>query len=89
MTCRRAAELISGELDAPLSLYRQVGIAFHTLACTKCRRYRRQTSAVEEAVGAYFGRSTAGHAASLPEPAKERLKEVVQDGLAGESGVER
>ena len=88
MTCRRAAELISGELDAPLLLHRRVGLAFHTLACAKCRRYRRQAGSVEEAVGAYFARSAAGQAASLPGPAKERLKEVVHDGLAGESGAE-
>ena len=86
MTCRRAAELISEELDAGLPLHRRAGLGFHALVCGACRRYRRQVGAVEEAVAEFFATAkSAPAAAPLPPAAKEHLKAVINERLGGES----
>ena len=51
MICRRAAELISRQMDAPLSLRQRLAIWVHAAVCGKCRRYGRQVAAVDEAAG--------------------------------------
>lgn len=42
MICRRATELISRSLDAPLPAVPRADLAVHTLFCGPCRRFRRQ-----------------------------------------------
>ena len=86
ITCRRAAELISGEQDAKLPLHQRAGLGFHTLLCAACRRYRRQLGAVEEAVEKLFaGTRTGNPDAALSVSSKEHLKAVINCHLDAES----
>ena len=86
MTCRRAAELISRELDTDLLLHQRAGLGFHTLLCGACRRFRRQLGAVDEAVGEFFVTADAGTPdATLPPASKEHLKALIIDHLDGET----
>jgi hypothetical protein len=86
MTCRRAAELISEDLDTNLPPHQRAGLGFHTLLCGACRRYRRQLGAVEEAVAEFFASAGSGNpAATLPPSSKEHLKAVIGGHLDGHS----
>ncbi|MGL4555091.1 MAG: hypothetical protein ACRC33_28330 [Gemmataceae bacterium] len=86
ITCRRAAELISGEQDADLPLHQRAVLGFHTLLCGPCRRYRRQLGVVEEAVEAFVaGGGTGDPGAALSPVMKEHLKALISSHLDAES----
>jgi hypothetical protein len=86
ITCRRAAELISGEQDDALPLLRRAALGFHTLLCRDCRRYRRQLGAVEKAAAEVLAGSRTGNRdAALSPEAKEHLKAAINSRLDGES----
>ena len=86
ITCRRAAELISRELDADLPLHQRVVLRFHKMVCGACRRFWRQLGAVDEAVEEFFTKAVSGDPdAVLPAASKEHLKAVIDDHLDGES----
>jgi len=74
ITCRRAAELISWELDTDLPLHRRAGLGFHTLVCAACRRYRRQLGPIDEAVADAVARL---RGANLPDETKDHLRAMV------------
>ena len=82
MTCRRAAELISRELDASLPLPRRAGLGFHTLLCGACRRFRHQLGAIDGAVADALARPPA---AVLPQTSKDHLRAVIATHLDEES----
>ena len=77
MTCRRAAELISWELDTELPLHQRAGLGFHTLLCGACRRFRRQLGVVDKAVAEFFAAPGSGHRAALPSETKDHLRAVI------------
>ena len=78
MTCRRAVELISGELDTDLPLHQRAGLAFHALVCGACRRFRWQLDVVDETVEAFFATASAGDPdAILPAETKDHLRAVI------------
>jgi hypothetical protein len=82
MTCRRAAELISLQLDIDLPAHRLAGLAIHTLLCGACRRFRRQLVVVDEAAGGLLGGSASGAAgASLPAATREHLEVLIRQEL--------
>ena len=71
ITCRRAAELMSAELDAALPFAARVGLGFHALPCGGCRR---QLAAIEELAGEVVPRAgSARVTATLPAASRERL----------------
>ena len=84
MTCRRAAELISGELDADLPFHQRTGLGFHALLCIACRRYRRQQGVIETAIGEFFAADAVNSETTLTLVSKEQLKAMIQEHL--ESG---
>ena len=84
ITCRRAAELISAELDADLPLHPRGGLGFHTVVCTACRRYQVQIGAVDEAVAELFASTKPIHTTqTLPIASKDQLKSVIKEHLDG------
>lgn len=78
ISCKRAAEWTSRELDAGLPLGRRTVLGFHRLLCADCRRFRTQLAEVDRAVGEFV---TAGvpEAVHLPEDSKERIKQTLID----------
>ena len=76
ITCRRATELISRELDAHLPLSQRVRLGFHKLLCGACRRFRRQLGAVDEAVGAFL-EDSAGPLATLSATTRNLLRAMI------------
>ncbi len=86
ITCRRAAVLISEELDYDLSLHLRAGLAFHVLVCMSCRRYRRQLGVMDEAVEEYFASARAVNPGeTMPPSSKEQLKAIIVYQLDAES----
>lgn len=85
MTCRRAAELLSWELDTDLPLHRRAGLGFHTLVCGACRRFRRQLGAVDEAAAEFVADPRAGIRAALPDETKDHLRAVIAARLEEDS----
>ena len=83
MTCARAARLISQALDFGLSARCRVGVAVHTLVCPKCRRFRRQATALDVATRAYLA-GPAAAPAGLSAAARDRLRAAVRDHSAGD-----
>jgi hypothetical protein len=75
MTCARAAELISCELDAPLPPAARVGLALHARLCGACRRYRWQLAALERAAADLAREPVAS--GDLPPGAEARLRAAV------------
>jgi len=78
ITCRRAAELISKELDTELPLPQRVGLEIHSLVCSRCRRYRRQLSTVENAAREFLAVPTSNRDAALSAASKEKLKAALR-----------
>lgn len=50
--CRGMSELISRDLDEPLGWPERTAYRIHTLYCNSCRRFRRQTAALQQALRA-------------------------------------
>lgn len=49
LNCRQATELMSQELDRPLSLGERLGLRLHVLICTGCSNYWRQMDVLRAA----------------------------------------
>jgi hypothetical protein len=77
ITCRRAAELISRELDTPLPFHQRAGLGFHTRLCGACRRFRRQLEVVEEAIDEFLATPGSGDRAVMPSESKDHLRAVI------------
>ena len=78
MTCRRAAELVSRELDLDLPFRQRLGMRLHLLYCNACRRFRRQLGIVDSAVAEFLATADAGDSsATLLPSAKRRLKAAI------------
>jgi predicted anti-sigma-YlaC factor YlaD len=87
MTCSRAAELISHELDAPLPLAARVGLAVHARLCGACRRYRRQLAALDRAAAELVREPV--ESSTLPPAAEARLRAAVVARLRPSDGDEK
>ena len=67
MNCKRAARLMSDELDRDLSGGERFGIRLHLLLCAGCRPYRRQMAFLRQACGRLVpGRDGAGRPPASP-----------------------
>lgn len=49
LSCRQATELMSHELDRPLTLGERLGLRLHVRICTGCSNYRRQMDVLRAA----------------------------------------
>lgn len=50
MNCERASQLMSQELDRPLSWRERMGLRLHLLFCDGCRNFRKQMAFLRDAV---------------------------------------
>lgn len=75
ISCKRAAELISLSLDAPLSLGQRISLAAHMCICGMCRRFRRQSRIIQE-VGKTVGEPLGD---SLSDEARDRIRRALND----------
>lgn len=73
LSCREASRLISESLDRELTRRERWSLRIHTLLCTACRSFARQTSMIREAI------------ANMP----DALRETFSDGAARLSAERR
>lgn len=59
MTCKRATQLMSEELDRPLSLRERVMLGLHLMMCSGCTHFRRQMSFLRRACRRWVGANQA------------------------------
>lgn len=85
MTCHRAAELISWELDTDLPLHQQTGLVFHTLLCGSCRRFRQQLGVVDEAAAEFLATPGTSDRTALPSETKDHLRAMIVARLEDDS----
>ena len=81
-SCRRAAELISKELDTPLPTFERLGSLGHRFLCADCRRYRHQLVEIDRALGEYLLANGGGP--GMPEQSKIRISASLR--IAFETG---
>lgn len=73
ITCQRAVEWTSRELDDRLPAGRRFALGVHRLLCPECRRFREQLAEVDEAVGQFVA-AAAASADGLSDEARQRIK---------------
>lgn len=73
LSCREASRLISESLDRELTRRERWSLSIHTLMCTACRSFARQTGIIREAI------------ANMP----DALREKFSDGAAKLSAQRR
>ena len=82
MHCRKATQLISEGMDRPLTRRERVALRFHLMLCTACKRYRRQTLLIRNALRQFADwmdeMAMAADQRLSPE-AKDRIRRVLAD----------
>jgi hypothetical protein len=82
ISCQRAAEWTSRELDAALGGGHRLALGVHRLLCGKCRRFRVQLAEIDRAVGEFVAAGAPADA-RLPDESKERIKQALRDEAGG------
>lgn len=77
--CGDVSRLQSTALDRQLPFSKRVGMRLHLLVCSWCRRYGRQVRFLREAVHAHSEPLAGSKRESLPDSARERLKNSLRD----------
>jgi hypothetical protein len=78
ITCQKAVELTSRELDAPLPFGSRSMLGVHRWLCSACRRFRKQLIEVDEAVRDYLDAGVPTNVA-LPDDARQRIQQALRD----------
>ncbi len=73
ITCRKAAELSSRELDAGLSLAARLAVGVHCVVCGKCRTFRGQVAEVNRVLSEYVT-DKVPPGDGLPADARDRIR---------------
>lgn len=80
ITCRRAAELLSRELDVDLPLHQRMLLRVHVFVCGACRRFRRQIAEIDR-VATVLLKDSRPRGPGMPAAAKVRLNQMVDERL--------
>ena len=90
ISCRRAAELASKELDTELRPRERVALGVHRLVCGACRRFRTQLAEIDRAVTQTLAQTLAGPggnpSVALPDAARARLDAALGSELRRDGG---
>lgn len=72
MRCCEHAELLSRQMDAPLSAGEAVGLRLHLIICAGCRRFREQTRQIRTLAMGWMRRDVES-GEPMPREARERI----------------
>ena len=81
ISCRRAAELTSLQLDADLPTGQRFVLGFHRLVCGACRRFRSQLVEVDRATGEFLRSEPTIEGLELPDDARERIHSQIDSAI--------
>jgi hypothetical protein len=77
ISCKRAAEWTSRELDEPLPPFRRFAVGLHRLLCPACRRFRDQLRAVNLALNRHLASTIPESDERLTEDARRRIRQAL------------
>ena len=86
ISCRRAAELASKELDTELRPRERVALGVHRLVCGACRRFRTQLAEIDRAVTQTLAGPGGNPSVALPDAARARLDAALGSELRRDGG---
>ena len=86
MSCRRAAELTSKELDTELRPGERVALGFHRLVCGACRRFRAQLAEIDRAVARTLTGPAGDASVALPAAARARIDAALETEMRRDGG---
>jgi predicted anti-sigma-YlaC factor YlaD len=78
ISCRRATELTSQELDTELSFHRRFVLGAHRFVCGACRRFRKQLVNIDRALEEFLNETTGPADVQMPDESKIRIREVLK-----------
>jgi predicted anti-sigma-YlaC factor YlaD len=78
-SCREVSRLQSAARQQPLSLARRIGLRFHLLVCSWCRRYGKQVGFLRSVAHEHAPDETASAPSTLRTDVRERMKRSLQD----------
>lgn len=78
LSCKEVSKLVSRAQDRSLSMRERIAVRMHLFMCTLCRRYKKQLDFLTRA-GRGFLHASHGEEYALPETAKTRMKQVLEE----------
>ncbi len=78
ISCRRATELTSQELDTELTFHRRFVLGAHRLVCGACRRFRKQLIDIDRALEEFWNETNGPADVRMPDESKTRIREVLK-----------
>jgi hypothetical protein len=78
-SCRQVSRLQSAATQQPLSLGQRIGLKFHLLVCSWCRRYGKQVGFLRKFAHEHMHDDAAPTPPTLPPNARERMKQSLRD----------
>ena len=92
LRCEAASELLSRELDEPLTRLDRAALRCHLLVCRSCRRFAKQIRLIREAVRRNGLLAESDSNECLSPEARQRITRVIREGSVeqadGESPTE-
>ncbi|MHB1561044.1 MAG: zf-HC2 domain-containing protein [Isosphaeraceae bacterium] len=82
LRCEAAAELMSRELDEPLSRLERTALLCHLAACRSCRRFRSQVRRIRQALRLRDRAVAADADSGLSAEARARMVRVLREAQA-------
>lgn len=75
--CKEATMLVEKQLQHPLPFMQWIGLKMHLLMCVLCRRYEKQSKAIDR----YLKELTLEEATTLPEELKKQWEILIDSKL--------
>ncbi len=86
ISCRRATELTSKELDTELRAGERIALGFHRLVCGACRRFQAQLAEIDRAVARTLAAPAGGPSIALPAAARARIDAALDTEMRRDGG---
>lgn len=83
VSCRRAAQMISRELDEPLRRGERFALGVHRFLCTDCRRFSTQLGEVEDSWRSFVRDDADDTGEAMPVEVKARIEAHVREATQG------
>ncbi|HEU4707765.1 MAG TPA: zf-HC2 domain-containing protein [Methylophilaceae bacterium] len=77
LSCKQASQLLSQSLDRGLLRRERIGLVFHLMLCSMCRRFGRQIEAMRKMVRRLRQQIEQDEAVRLPAEAQQRIAHVL------------
>jgi len=80
LRCREIAKLVSESMEQQLPLRKRMEVWLHLKMCRMCAAFARHLRLLRRAAHEAAGQFEADSDVRLPEPARRRIKSILEDG---------